>query len=249
MWRDAVIACYLTLIICASTNHYQDLDYNHVLAELYWEKIRQLVIIPLVKTHCGLVTSYGDVNLGQHCRQATSHYLNQCWLIINKVQWHPSESNFTGDTSACSNILGANELTNIITRYHLFNTSHRDFLTHWGRVTHTCVSKLTIIASDHGLSPGWRQAIFWTNAGILLIRHLGTNFSDILIEIQTFSLKKMHLKMSSGKWRPFCFGLNVLKLLNWIQVLNKHSYLMQALHSIYNRCWWCPLRSIMKPTN
>ena len=31
---------------------------------------------------------------------------------------------------------------------------------------HICVSKLTIIGSDHGLSPGRRQAIIWTNAGI-----------------------------------------------------------------------------------
>ena len=34
-----------------------------------------------------------------------------------------------------------------------------DELTHWDRVTHICVSKLTIIASDNGLSPGRRQAI------------------------------------------------------------------------------------------
>ena len=72
-------------------------------------------------------------------------------------------------------------------------------LTHWGRVTHICVSKLTIICSDNGLSPGRRQAIIWTNAGILLIRTLGTNFSEIAIKIQTFSLKKMRLKMSSAK--------------------------------------------------
>ena len=31
-----------------------------------------------------------------------------------------------------------------------------------------------------------------------------------LNEIHTFSLKKIHCKMSSGKWRPFCLGLNVL---------------------------------------
>ena len=43
---------------------------------------------------------------------------------------------------------------------------------------HTCVSKLTIIDSDNGLSPGQRQAIIWTNAGILLIWPLGTNFSE-----------------------------------------------------------------------
>ena len=83
-------------------------------------------------------------------------------------------------------------------------------LTHWGRVTHICVGNLTIIGSDNGLSPGRRQAITWTNVGILLIGPLGTNFSEMLIEIHKFSFKKIHLKMSSGKWRPFCLGLNVL---------------------------------------
>ena len=84
-------------------------------------------------------------------------------------------------------------------------------LTHWGWVTHICVGKLTIIGSDNGLSPGRRQAIIWTNVGILLIRPLGTNFNEILIEIHTFSFKKMHLKMLSAKWQPFCLVLNVLK--------------------------------------
>ena len=84
------------------------------------------------------------------------------------------------------------------------------FLTHWGRVTHICVGKLTIIDSDNGLSPGRRQAIIWTIAGIMLIGPLGTHFNEILIGIQTFSFKKMHLKMSSAKWRPFGLGLNVL---------------------------------------
>ena len=83
-------------------------------------------------------------------------------------------------------------------------------ITHWGRVTHICVSNLTIIGSDNGLSPGRHQAIIRTNAGILLIGPLGTNFSEILIKILTFSFKKMRLKVSSGKWRPFCLGLNVL---------------------------------------
>ena len=76
-------------------------------------------------------------------------------------------------------------------------------LTHWGRATHICLGKITTIGSDNGLSPGRRQTIIWANAGILLIGPFGTNFSEILIEIQTFSFKKMHLKMSSAKWRPF----------------------------------------------
>ena len=38
-----------------------------------------------------------------------------------------------------------------------------------------CVSKLTIIGSDNGLSPGRHQAIIWTNGGILLIWTVGCN--------------------------------------------------------------------------
>ena len=82
-------------------------------------------------------------------------------------------------------------------------------------MTHICVGKLTIISSDNGLSPGRRQAIIWTNARILLIRILGTNFSDILGVIHSFSFSKMHLKISSAKWRLFGLGLNEL-LSVWI---------------------------------
>ena len=80
-------------------------------------------------------------------------------------------------------------------------------------MTHICVSRLTITGSDNGLSPDRRQAIIWTNAGLLLIGPLGTNFSEILIEIITFSFKKMRLKVWSAKRRPFCLGLNVLTYL------------------------------------
>ena len=51
------------------------------------------------------------------------------------------------------------------------------------------------IVSDNGLSSGQHQAIIWTNAGILLIGTLGTNFSEILIKLQNFSFMKMHLKI------------------------------------------------------
>ena len=75
--------------------------------------------------------------------------------------------------------------------YHiLWSLGLQSQLTHWGRVTHICISKLTIIGSDNGLLPGRRQAIIWTSAGILLIWLSGTNFNEILIKIQQFSLKK-----------------------------------------------------------
>ena len=48
----------------------------------------------------------------------------------------------------------------------------------------------TNIVPDNGLSPGRRLAIIWTNAGIVLIGPLRTNFSDIWIEILKFSFKK-----------------------------------------------------------
>ena len=60
------------------------------------------------------------------------------------------------------------------------------FKTHWCRVVHICVSKLTFIGSDNGLSPGGHQAIIWINDGILLTGTLGTNFSEILSEIHAF---------------------------------------------------------------
>ena len=85
-------------------------------------------------------------------------------------------------------------------------------LTHWGLVTHICVGNLTNTGSNNGFSPGGRQAIILTNAGIMLIGTLGTNFNGILIKIQTFSFKIIHLKMSSGKWRSSCLAINVLTI-------------------------------------
>ena len=66
-------------------------------------------------------------------------------------------------------------------------------LTHRGRVMHICVSKQTTIGLDNGLAPGRRQVIIWTNARILLIGPLETNFqwnlnknSNIFIQENAF---------------------------------------------------------------
>ena len=95
------------------------------------------------------------------CCQATSHYLSQCW---------PRSMSPNG-----------------ITRLQCVNDSSAFGLTHWGRMTHICVSKLTIIG------------------------HLGTYFSEILIEIQTFSFKKciwnVVWKMAAILFGPQCAKL------------------------------------------
>ena len=105
---------------------------------------------------------------------------------------------------------------------------------------HVCISKLNI-GSDNG------QAFFWTNAGILLIRTLGTNFSEILSEIHIFSFRKLHLKMSSGKWWLFCLSLNVLRLLLHLpgEQLSfdcnkraKYSWLCQKMYHRVVNCWY-----------
>ena len=98
------------------------------------------------------------------------------------------------------------------------------FRKHWLKLTklieaewciYIYVSKLGHHCSDNGLSPGRRQAIIWNNAGILLIGTLGATFNDFFIAILTFSFKKIHLKVSSGKWRPSCLDLNGLTVAQW----------------------------------
>ena len=51
-----------------------------------------------------------------------------------------------------------------------------------------------------------RQAIIYTNAGLLLIGHLATNFSEILIKIRNFSFAKTHLKIPSKNGGHFVQG-------------------------------------------
>ena len=99
-------------------------------------------------------------------------------------------------------------------------------------MTHICVSKLTINGSD-----GQRQTIIWTNSGILLIGPLGKIFSEIIIEIDTFSFKKIHLIMSSGKW-SFCLGLNILIwLVNNIFLKHYLILISSVLKSIFLRVY------------
>ena len=124
---------------------------------------------------------------------------------------------------------------------------HKQPLTHWGRVTHICFGNLTIVGSDNGLSPGRRQPIIWTSAGILLIAPIGTNFCKILIGILTFALKKMRLKVSSTKWLPFCLGLNVLitfyvymRYTYWKKYMYKYAYIY-VFWRICKNIWYTQL--------
>ena len=100
------------------------------------------------------------------------------------------------------------------------------WLTHWGRVTHICVVKLTIIGSDNGLS---RQAIIWTNAGILLIGPLRTNFREIYvwnsnIFIQENALENVVGELASILSRPQCVNRMSNRRYIWYELLTRVSH-------------------------
>ena len=99
-------------------------------------------------------------------------------------------------------------------------------LTHWGRVTHICVSKITIMGSDNGLSPDRRQAIIWTNARLLSIKPLRTYLNENLIKKQQFSLKKnarenVVWKMASILSRLQCVNN---EFLNFLESMFTHNH-------------------------
>ena len=76
------------------------------------------------------------------------------------------------------------------------------------------------------------RAIICINDEILLIGPLETNFSEILIRIQTFSFKKMHLKMSSAK---------MASILSRPQCVNQD-------HHIYQKMQWNDFPKILRGT-
>ena len=95
----------------------------------------------------------------------------------------------------------------LIDSCHVSRHSLQSDLTHRARATNIWVSELAIIGSDNGLSePMFEQCWLISSTG-----HYRTVYSEIFIEIQTFSFKKIRLKMSSVIYRPFCLVLSVLK--------------------------------------
>ena len=85
-----------------------------------------------------------------------------------------------------------------------FILTKKPFKTDVNSLGHICLSKLNIIGSDNGLSPGQRQAIIWTNARILSIRPLATNFNEFLNGIQENVLENVVCEMASILSRPQC---------------------------------------------
>ena len=110
--------------------------------------------------------------------------INVCRCDINKIKSSPVHRNtFVPDLNIY--ILS---LIWTFTFYHCRQTSVQKYII---AVAHKCVSKLTIIGSDNGLSPVQRQASIRTNAVLLSIRPQGTYFDEISTKIQIFSFNKI----------------------------------------------------------
>ena len=121
---------------------------------------------------------------GCHYLKVAFYYF--CWnhadMIFGNSQWYTWTFKVFDRSSVCTHL------------YHGYALCVQWKLTHWGRVTQLCVSELTIIGSNNGLSPGRRQAIIWTNAGILLIRTSGTNF-------RWNQVKSIHFRSRKCIWK------------------------------------------------
>ena len=83
---------------------------------------------------------------------------------------------------------------------------------------HSCVVARPTTAPDAKTwsIPTPNHYLNWYQLLVKGLLSLGTNFSEIWInfiffcQISYFYFNKMHLKMSSATWRPFCLCLNVL---------------------------------------
>ena len=86
-------------------------------------------------------------------------------------------------------------------------------------MTHICISKLTTINSDNGLSPGRHQVIIWANARWNIVNSNFRNKLQWNLKRNSYIFTKKYIEKNTLKWRPLCLGLNVLTLDPWIKLI------------------------------
>ena len=104
-------------------------------------------------------------------------------------------------------------------------------LNRWGRVMHICVSNLTIIGSDNGLSPDRRQALTWTNAEFIvnwthrnkLQSNLNSN-SNIFIQENAFE-------------NVICQMVAIFSLPQWVNMKHADTTALMALTKCQHVLW------------
>ena len=137
-----------------------------------------------------------------------SHYLNQCWKIVNsklrnKLQWNLKWNSY------------------IFIRENAFELTIQTKNYAHGLRSVTCLAVVNSLRpSDANMHQYTRPSLVQIMAcclfGVKPLSEpmvgcpLGTNFSGVLIAIQRSPFYKLHLKMSSAKCQWFCLCLNVL---------------------------------------
>ena len=91
---DAIKTMYIQVLFQVVYFYKSSISYIHMHIHLMLFRLCKRAITSVEFTHCGLVTST-LVQVMACCLMATSHYLNQCWLIISEVLQHSHASNFT----------------------------------------------------------------------------------------------------------------------------------------------------------
>ena len=158
-------------------------------------------------------------------------YSNTCELVRSYAiaVRHQSSSTlckYFSDSKLCLNIRYVRNIglsSELISFFQSFRKCSVTLDLHWDlnevkfpcrTIPYNFVNSVTLVT--HVLKPCRCKLSSSLTTDILLLLSIGTlttNFSEILSEMYTFSFKKMHLKMSSAKWRPLCFGLSVLTVL------------------------------------
>ena len=91
-------------------------------------------------------------------------------------------------------------------------------------MTHIYVSKLSIISSDNGLSPGRRQAIIWTDTGILTLgnKRQWNHNRNLYIIIQENAFENVVREIGDHLSQPRCLNVCMLHVAFVINVFAKY---------------------------
>ena len=182
IWRQAITGTNAAILsIWPSGN-----NFTQILVQKWWfsfKKIHLKVTSAEWRPFCFL-PQYVNKQCYLLAINRWSSIMQQAWIIYELHPYKTSNMVKLDHFSWSQSGPSLNVNTNFPHRGIPIATCHQHTyksLTHWGWVTHICIGKLTIIGSDDGLTPVWYQVFIWTNAGILLIVLLGTNFSEILM--------------------------------------------------------------------
>ena len=111
---------------------------------------------------------------------------------------------------------------------------------YWFHIPLHKLSQVVVVTFANSSPPSATYILQWIEAALVEIMACRLN-QLILIKIQNFSFTKMHPKISSAKWRPFCPGGDELSI--WDRKSTKTS---RCHHHWY---WYISSNTVFKTTS